>query len=186
MPVQEKVWKLIECTSYKPVSRRINFLKAGVNVRSALLVKTSLHSTAPDWELFVDLDVQLRFPDRFIRTQLWPDMILVSYMMKQVIMWELTVSWEETMAESHVRKLTTYQEHFEQCRMKGWQVHCDPIEIGCRGFVAQSLCKALSKFGLAGRNKTTSIKLITVAAEKAFRWLWIKRASSWQPNISTE
>ena len=31
--------------------------------------------------------------------------------------------------------------------MKGWQSHCDPTEIGCRGFVAQSLCKALTKLG---------------------------------------
>ena len=108
------------CTSYKPVSRRINFLKTRVNVRSALSVKTSLFSTAPYWELFVDLDVQLKFPDRFVRTQLWPDMILVSYTMKQVIMWEMTVSWEENMAKSHERKLTKYRQLVEQSWMNGW------------------------------------------------------------------
>ena len=57
-------------------------------------------------------------------------MFLVSNTTKQVIMWELTVSSEETMAG-----LTRYQELVEQCMMKGGQSHSDPIEIGCRGFV---------------------------------------------------
>ena len=45
--------------------------------------------------------------------------------------------------------------------MKGRRAHCDPTEIGCRVFVGQSLCKALTKLGLAGRNKRTSIRVIT-------------------------
>ena len=86
--------------------------------------------------------------------------------MKKVIISELSVSQEKNMAESHERKLTKYQELVKQCRMKGWQVHCDLIEISGRGFVAQSLCKTLSNLGLAGRNKTTSIRLITDTAER--------------------
>ena len=175
------------CTStYKPVSRRINFVKAWGNVRSAPSEKTLLLSTAPDWELFVDLGEQVKFSDYIVQTQLRPDMILVLNIMKQVIMWELTVSWEENRAKSHKRKLTIYQELVEQCKMKGWWAHCDPIEISCRGFMGQSLCKALNKLGLTGKDKRTSIRVITDDAERASRWLWIKRASSWQPNISTE
>ena len=45
--------------------------------------------------------------------------------MKQSIMWELTVLWEENMAKSHKRKLTKYRELVEQCKMKGWKVNCD-------------------------------------------------------------
>ena len=60
-------------------------------------------------------------------------MILDLNWMKQVIMWELMVLWEENMAESDENKLTKYQELIEQCRMKGWQAPCDPIDIGCRG-----------------------------------------------------
>ena len=104
----KKLWKLIECNSYKPVSRRNNFLKAGVNVWSALPVKTSLSSTAPDWELFFDLDGQLNFPDRFVWTQHQLDIILVLNTIKKVIIWELSGLWEEIIAESHMRKLTKY------------------------------------------------------------------------------
>ena len=113
-------------------------------------------------------------------------MILVLNTMKQLIMWELTVSWEENMVESHERKLTKYHELFEQCRMKERQVHCDPIEIGCTGFMIQSLFKVLTKLGFVGRNNMTSIKLITDTAEKTSRWMWIERASRQQSNISTE
>ena len=107
--------KCLRTSIYKFVSRRINFIKAGGSVRSApsKKKKTSLLRTAPDWELFVDLDELLKFPDHIVRAQLRPDMILVSNTTKQVIMWELTVSWEENMAESHGRKLTKYQELVE-------------------------------------------------------------------------
>ena len=110
-----------------------HFLKARGNVRSALSEKTLLLSTAPDCELLVYLDEQLKFPDHILRTQIRSNMILVLNWMKQVIMWELMVLWEENMAESHESKLTKYQELIEQCRMKGWQAPCDPIDIGYRG-----------------------------------------------------
>ena len=164
--------KCLQTSTYKPVSRRINFVKAGENVHSVSSEeKTLLLSTVPDWELFVDLDEQLKFPDYIVWTQLQPDMILVLNITKQVILWELTVLWDETMAESHEWKLTKYQELVEPCRMKGWRACCDPIEIGCRGFVSQSLCKALTKLGLAGRDKRKLIRVITEAIERASRWL---------------
>ena len=81
------------------------------------------------------------------------------------------------MKESYEMKLAKYQELVVQCRMKGWWAHYNPIEIGCRGFVGQSLCKALTKLGLAGKNKKTWIRVITNALERVSRWLWIKRAS---------
>ena len=96
------------------VRRRINFVKAGVNVRSVPSEKTLLLSTSPDWELFVDLDEQLKFPDHIVQTQIRLDMILVSNTTKR----ELTASWEGNKAESHQRKLTKYQELVEQRRMK--------------------------------------------------------------------
>ena len=80
--------------------------------------KISLLSTHPDWELFVDLDEWLKFPDHIVRKQLRPDRISVSIVTKQVIMWELTVSWEENMAESYERMLTKCQELVEQCKRK--------------------------------------------------------------------
>ena len=78
--------KCLWTSIYKPVSRRINFL------RSATSEKTSLLCTRRDWKAFVDLDEQLKFSDHIVRTQLQKDMILVSNTMKLVIMWELTVS----------------------------------------------------------------------------------------------
>ena len=75
------------------------------------------------------------------------------------------------MVESCKRKLTKYQELVEQRRREKWRAHYDPVKIGCKGFEGQSLCKELTKLCLAGRNKMTSIRLITDAAERASRWI---------------
>ena len=50
-----------------------------------------------------------------------------------------------------------------------------PIEVGCRGFVAHSLHRALSVLGITGGARSRAIKNTTRAAEKASRWLWIRR-----------
>ena len=91
-------------------------------------------------------------------------MILVLNMTKQVITWELTVSWEENMSESHERKFILYQEFVEQCKMKERHAHCDPTEI----VMGQSLCKALTKLGVAGRNKKDIDQVNHSRREKGF------------------
>lgn len=47
---------------------------------------------------------------------------------KQVIMWELTVLWEEHMEEARERKLAKYQELVEQYRSRGWRVLWQALE----------------------------------------------------------
>ena len=56
--------------------------------------KRSLLRTAPDWELFVDFDEQLKFPDYIVQTQLRTDMILVSNTTKQVIIYRGRKIWQ--------------------------------------------------------------------------------------------
>ncbi len=55
----------------------------------------------------------------------------------------------------------------------------EPIEVGCRGFAGRSLCKVLSRLGITGVAKKRAIQSASEAAEKATRWLWIKRADPW-------
>ena len=156
--------KCLRTSTYKPISRRINFAKAGGNIQSAVSEKTSLLRTPLDWELF------------FIWISSWNSLIILfEHNFGQT--WFLFRMWRSKLScgswryrgrktwQSHERKLAKYQELVELCRRKGWWTHCDPIEIGCRGFMGQSLCKALNKSGLAGRNKRTSIRWITDAAE---------------------
>ncbi len=94
-------------------------------------------------------------------------------------MLELTVPWEERIEEANERTRATYQELVEECRERGWRTFIEPIEVGCRGFAGRSLCKVLSRLGVTGVAKKRAIQSASEAAEKATRWLWIKRADPW-------
>ena len=83
-------------------------------------------------------------------------------------MMELTVPWEE----AYERKYTELQ---EQCRSRGWSTWLFPVEIGCRGFPAQSLWRMLGKLGIKAGDRKRAVEKLGQAAEKASNWLWMKR-----------
>ena len=131
---------------------------------------------ASDWQLQVDIGKQLRFPQHIAITSLRPDMVITSEASKYLIILELTVPWEERIEEANERKRAKYRELVEECRGRGWRTFDEPIEVGCRGFAGRSLCKVLSRLGIGGVAKKKAIRSAGNAAEKATRWLWIKRA----------
>ncbi|KAI7802934.1 polyprotein, partial [Triplophysa rosa] len=118
-------------------------------------------------QMKADLGKQLRFPEHIVETTLRPDIVLFSDARKQVVLLELTVPWEVRMEEANERKRAKYADLVEKCRTRGWRAQCVPIEVGCRGFAAQSLCKACSLLGITGAPQRKAIKNTTEAAEKA-------------------
>ena len=136
-----------------------------------------LLAIAQGWQLEVDLETQLRFPQHIDRTTLRPDILQVSESTKNIIIMELTVPWEDRLEEAHERKKTKYEHLVIDCRMQGWKLRCMPIEVGCRGFVGQFFHRALGVLGITGGVKSRTIKNFTEAAEKALRWLW--KESPW-------
>ena len=98
---------------------------------------------------------------------------------KKIVLWELTVSWEDSFDAAHERKLEKYQELVEQCRVRGWQTKCEPIEVGARGFTGKSLNKTLNDLGLTGFKKRKALRAITEVAESCTRFLWLKKAETW-------
>nr|XP_061836351.1 uncharacterized protein LOC133619387 [Nerophis lumbriciformis] len=159
--------------------KAISFIKAGERPRARPKTITGLLHTAPDWQLHVDLGKQLRFPQHIVKTSLRPDMIIISEASKHLIMLELTVPWEERIEEANEKKRAKYQELVEDCRGRGWRTFYEPIEVGCRGFAGRSLCKVLGRLGVKGAAKRRAIQSASEAAEKATRWLWLKRADPW-------
>ncbi len=109
-------------------------------------------------------------------TTLRPDMVLFSESSRQVVLLELTVPWEVRTEEAFEQKRAKYEELAGECRNRGWMTLCFPTEVGCRGFVGQSLCRALKLLGIRGLHKNKAIRNIMDAAEKASRWLWKKEA----------
>lgn len=82
---------------------------------------------AKDWEMRVNLRRQLKFA--VIKLQ--PDILLWSWITKQVALIELTVSVEVRIKDAHERKLSKYQSLiFGNQKME----RLGPVEVGCKGF----------------------------------------------------
>lgn len=50
-----------------------------------------------------------------------------------------------------------------------------PVEVGCRGFVANSTVRLLKEVGIRGHAQRKSIKELAAAAERSSHWLWLRR-----------
>ncbi|RXN33906.1 reverse transcriptase [Labeo rohita] len=159
-------------------TRSVAFVRAGEQPKAGRKVPTGILASAKDWKLSVDLE-KLKYPQHIVRTTLRPDIILVSESTKNIIIMELTVPWEERLGEAHERKMTKYEHLVADCRAQGWKASCMPIEVGYRRFVGRSLHKAFTVLGIAGITRSRAIKNTTDAAEKALRWLWIRRGTPW-------
>ena len=86
----------------------IAFVKAGEQPRAGQKKGAlGILAIAQDWQLEVDLETQLRFPQHIVRTTLRPNILLVSESTKNIIM-ELSVPWEDRLEEAHERKRTKY------------------------------------------------------------------------------
>lgn len=157
----------------------IAFVRAGEQPQAGRKAPAGILASAKDWKLSVDLEKQLKFPQHIVSTTMRPDIILVSESTKSIIIMELTVPWEDRLGEAHERKMTKYEHLVTDCRAQGWKARCMPIEVGCRGFVGRSLYKAFTALGITGTTRSRAIKNITDAAEKASRWLWIRRGAPW-------
>ena len=122
----------------------------------------------------MDLERKLHFPE-VVHTRLRPDIVIWSTSSKQVITIELTVPWEDITEEAYEMKKGKYAELMEECRRKGWSAWLFPVEVGCRGFPAQSVWKMLSALGIDGRDMKQTIQALSNAAENASSWRWLRR-----------
>ena len=84
--------------------------------------------------------------------------MLSSQKAKTVVMSELTVPWEDHIEEANERKRLKYDKLGELCTSKGWAARCLPVEVGVRGFPAQSVHYLLSVFGVKGQLLRISVK----------------------------
>ena len=108
-----------------------------------------------------DLDRKLVFPN-IVTTTLRPDIVIWSEKQRAIIMIELTVPWETRCDEAHERKAEKYAHLVEECREKGWQAWPFPVEIGARGFPAQSIWKLLTALGMKGSDRKKTVRIYVV------------------------
>ncbi|XP_078664128.1 uncharacterized protein LOC144907199 [Branchiostoma floridae x Branchiostoma belcheri] len=132
---------------------------------------------AKTWELRVDLGRKLQSP-KVVQTKLRPDAVLWAEAEKKLVLVELTVPWEERCEEAYERKKNKYQELIDECRSKGWQAWLFPVEVGCRGFPAQSVWKLFTAIGVKGKERKVAVRKLGEAAERSSCWLWSRREES--------
>ena len=104
-----------------------------------------------DWKIMFDLGVgKTQFPAEIIETNggvgSRPDGVIWSMSTKVVVWIELTCPWEDNISKWHFVEISKYSQLKINCEAKGWKVHPLCVEVGCRGYVAESfhrMCKVL-------------------------------------------
>ena len=162
----------------------IKFVKGGTETNKETNksnnTASGIVSTANDWEMQADVGGKTTFPGEVLTTTLRPDIVLWSRSSRQVILLELTVPWETRLEEAHERKLTKYDQLVTDIQNKNWKVWYFPVEVGCRGFVSQSLWRALGFLGLTGPGRRNLVGKVERQAETASGWIWRKRDEQWK------
>ena len=136
--------------------------------------KPGLLLESESWKLLPDLDKRLIFPSHIVVTSLRPDIVFYSDSAKTVIMIELTCPSEENFQKQHEDKFARYTDLEADCELAGWKVHLFAVEVGARGYTAQSLSSCLRALGL--KNQPLR-KCIEEAGNEALRtsfhvWVW--------------
>ncbi|KAL7834872.1 hypothetical protein SRHO_G00291190 [Serrasalmus rhombeus] len=104
-----------------------------------------------------------------------PDLVLWSNSCRRVYIIELTVPWEEAIDEAYERKRLRYSNLAAQAEERGWTMLVCPVELGCRGFVANSTIRLLKEVGIRGQAQRRTIKELATTAERNSHWLWLQR-----------
>ena len=65
-----------------------------------------------------------------------------------------------------------------EVREQGWQAYTRPVEMGVKGFVAQSTTTLLLDFSFRGQSLKGALKVLSEAAEKARQLLWLKHSQT--------
>ncbi|XP_069114823.1 uncharacterized protein [Argopecten irradians] len=126
----------------------INFVKAGEQSVQGSVEGSGVLGTAEDWQLRADLNGRMTFPPEIAVTNQRPDIVIWSSSSKQAVLVELTVPWEDRINDAYERKQAKYQDLVSDCQQRGWRMWCLPVEVGCRGFVGQSMWRACGSSAL--------------------------------------
>ena len=111
----------------------------------------SLLDGASDWLFSIDFEEQkLVFPPEIYSTSERPDIVIWSGFLKLVIMIELTCPSEEGITNATNRKQRRYGCLLDNIRPQ-WTPILFIVEVGARGYVANSMVKCLRRLGFSNR-----------------------------------
>ncbi|XP_062585203.1 uncharacterized protein LOC134246874 [Saccostrea cucullata] len=135
--------------------RFVNFVKEGEKGHKVRVEGSGLLGTATDWQMRTDNYYGIN---------------------------SAMHAWEDRMEDAYERKNLKYQDLLKDCQQNGWKVWFYAVEVGCRGFVGQSMWRALRAIGITGAERRRLIGSLCREAESASMWLWRRRADKWKDN----
>ena len=150
-------------------NKTIQFVREG-NI-SKLASKPSLLEGCTDWHVVTDLKHNFIFPTEIALTTKRPDIVIWSVKVKKGFRYWVNGSFEENFDWAHQRKLKKYEDLREQCVRNGWITNVFPIEVGYKGFIANSTSVFLTNLGLPPSDKRYMEK-IQDKALTASVWIW--------------
>ena len=157
-------------------------LRAKTKYEIFLFSTPSLLEGCTDWHVATDLKHNFIFPTGIALTTKRPDIVIWSVKTKNVFVIELTVPYEENFDWAHQHKLKKYEDMREQFVRNGWITNVFPIEVGCRGFIANSTSVFLTNRGLPPSDKRKYMEKIQDKTLTASAWIWQSRrvTTIWQ------
>ena len=174
---------------YEVQRNRIAFVPQGTTppvkeMRKRDAPKHQTVAVGSQWSVAADLPGYERlFP---IPTTKKPDMVVWCEEEKEIHIVELTVPHEDNVAAAHERKEARYEGLLEECANAGWKARHFPIEVGCRGFVGNSVSRWLKVAGLGNRESNRVVRKVQETVERASHWIWLKRDDdSWLETTMT-
>jgi len=108
---------------------------------------------ATDWQIVFDLSGRDNFtysvkPPEIASSALRQDCLVYSKALHVVLSTELTCPKEERVQTAYQLKEANYDVLAQEAQTNGWTFLNWPIEVGCRGFVAESTVKVIQAFVL--------------------------------------
>ena len=179
--------------SYSPVPscsqiKKINFVKEGVTV--PLPKKKTIEGLlyqADDWVMLVDLESRLVVPSFLASTALRPDILIFSKSTRCVVLIKLTSPCEENFEDRHKMKIANYMSLCEEIRSNKWNVDFFAVEVGARGYCAESMRCCLYKLGFSNKLCRTTLKSLSSCALKCSFYIWLSRNNkTWECHESFE
>ena len=173
-----------ETQRLEPTRTKIAFVAQGTQVRLKERDAPRPERTLGEaWEVTADLPgCEGLFP---VPTTKRPDMVVWCEQERKVHIVELTVPHEDNIAAAHERKEARYEKLLDECAEAGWQAQHFPIEVGCRGFVGESVRGWLRTCGLKSKDTNNVLRRVQETVEKASHWIWLKRDDdSWLEKTS--
>ena len=165
-------------TEKKEDKVRHYFLKEGTKTTSKIesnMKHGGLLGGADDWVISADLPNQRDYPSEIKETGQRPDIVVFSRKLKKFVLIELTVPYETNMEEQHEYKLAKYEDLAHRLATKGNVVRLFAVEVGSRGFLANSMYTLLRQLNMPPKDLNKAVKNIRIITENASCWIWQKR-----------